>query len=266
MKEFKYALFSPAGNDTVFLFPHRAETAKEYCADAMKLTGAEQAAIADLESRSLRMAGDEFCLNACRAFGAALDFYQSPKRDDSRKYEITASGTPEPMTLLVAGRVPLWSVTARLGNVKARVERPDKEKTLVVLEGIAHLLIRTETFPENHAEAAAKLRRDFALCAYAASGVVWWRRRNDVFEIWPNVEVRDPFTSMLETSCASASLALALAPGNDDAQIAVRQPGGAVLRVSLKSGEAEVTGPVELRSEGRLWLKTDLPGNAPRDA
>lgn len=257
MKEFAFILISPAGNDTVFLAcdDEERDLGRQYCADALKLTGAEQAGLASFRQKSFVMAGGEFCLNACRAFGAGLDYYAKSQTKEPRIYEARTSGISQPVRLMVRGASPAWMVTAQIRGLEPKEISADANAAIVALPGIAHLLLKADNFPANPVEEAARHRRRHNMGAHPADGVVWWRLSNDVYEILPHVEVREPFTSVLETSCASATLALAFTLGKKGEPIRVRQPGGDPLTVLIRSDEVEVSGPATLRAEGRAFLK-----------
>lgn len=83
---------------------------------------------------------------------------------------------------------------------------------LVHLPGISHLLLEADAhpMPRQWRKASADWRRQTGLDTAPASGVVWYRREQEGFRIWPAVEVRATGSEHMETACGSASLALSL--------------------------------------------------------
>jgi hypothetical protein len=177
-------------------------------------------------------------------------------------YEAQVSGWPTPLRLRVRGELPLWDVEARMRLPHCPVENPGADEYLVRLPGIAHLLLNADThpFPDDCMAAAARMRELRGIADCAASGVVWWHRRQGKLEMFPLVHVRGTRTTRLENACGSGALALALLlsrlEGGDC--FSIMQPGGSSLNVCLRgdgeSRTAAVGGPVSLVARGSVWL------------
>ncbi|MDE5832068.1 MAG: hypothetical protein K2H64_03640 [Desulfovibrio sp.] len=248
--------FSPGGNDTLFVIAGGRDVAS-LCADALARLGAEQAAAADPRAKTMLMGGGEFCVNASRAFGALLDYLgEQPdeKRGRLKRYRAAVSGLNRPVELSVAGAAPRWEAAATFEPGIAASE--SREGTIVHLSGISHLILIKEAPALSGAEKiAVGLGRVLELDRRPAWGVVWSREKDGIFEILPYVAVPASGTAMFESSCGSASVALALALGRDF--IRVRQPSGDLLTVKINpdNGLASVSGAVELVAEGRVYLQ-----------
>lgn len=250
MRAIPYSKLSPCGNDTIFLHVPPPAGAQALGGRALALLGGEQAGFADLAGRVLFMAGGEFCANACRAFGALLDLEAGAAGPEPREYEMTVSGQEGPVSLLIWGGLPAWTVRAgfRLMTDFSATEAG----RLCRMPGIWHLLLNSGEFPENPGPAARKLALRHGLAAAPAWGLVWHRQKGEQWEIHPYVEVRGAGCGMLESSCGSASLALCLALGG--APISVLQPSGQILKAAAANGLAFIEGPVSLISRGEIWL------------
>ena len=255
MINFPFYKFSPAGNTTVFL-EGRKEDKKaiaHFCSLALgeEGVGGEQAGFVNLAERRLRMAGGEFCANACRAFGALLDFYEQEK---DRRYFIHISGMQSPVLLEVKGGVPEWDVTASFSDAGIRLMLYEGNRLLVELPGITHLLLEEKDFPEADKirEIAKKLFAEHDLNKCAASGVVWWRKKGASLEILPFVQVPRANTAMCEKACGSASIALAAALGEN--AVKILQPSGESVEITRKKDKISLSGPVRLVCAGQIWL------------
>ncbi len=213
--------------------------------------------MADLASSRLQMGGGEFCANACRAFGALLAL-TSPYDSSGTQFLITVSGSPEPVRLFVRGNIPAWQVTAAFSFQNVNIRRLADKIIQVDLPGITHLLL-ADDWPESAhlSSLSSKLRKIYNLGQYPANGIIWWQRQNEDLRILPYVEVPSSGTCMLESSCGSASLALALAlcefQGNRE--FSIQQPGGSLLKIILgENNKASLSGEVLLCARGELFL------------
>ncbi|MDR1660732.1 MAG: hypothetical protein LBR94_10455 [Desulfovibrio sp.] len=277
MDELVFSKWSPGGNTTLF-FPaggidERAQARLARQALEEHCLGGEQAGFVNPGEGRLRMAGGEFCVNAARAFGAFMALAeaekscpgtQSGQSGDGREsyYDARVSGWPTPLRLRVRGRLPLWDVEACLLLPHCPVENPGADEYLVRLPGIAHLLLNADThsFPDDYTAAAVHMRELRGIADCAASGVVWWRKRQGRLEMIPLVHVRETRTTCLEHACGSGALALALLLSRLEGGhfFSIMQPGGSSLDVRLYGdGEdrtAAVSGPVSLVARGCVWL------------
>lgn len=266
MRLFHFYLFSPGGNITLFL-EHTALEATSIpaiCDSAMTFMNAEQCAVADTDHDTLQMAGGEFCLNASRAFGALKDCVSCDQDSLAgnfsipRKYTASVSGWPDPVVLEVSGHEPIWEVAIWLARKRLQPPQNTGEECLVHLPGISHILVRCESFPSRveTARLARATRIGHGLENMDAVGVVWWRPAGEAHEILPFVRVNSAGTAMLESSCGSGSLALALAleAQSGDSGFRVRQPQGGFLEIRLGPELAAISGPVALAARGKIWL------------
>lgn len=261
MPVFPFYKFSPSGNATLLLAGALDELSGAYCRLALSPEGicAEQCGMADLSSKSLRMGGNEFCANASRAFGALLALKNAGNfRGGVMEFDARVSGSPYPVRLTVSGAAPLWRVSAAFPLHNARIRIISEKITLVSLPGITHLLF-ADAWPDaaRIPALAQEAREAYHLTDCPASGVVWWRKDGDSLQIMPHVEVPEAGTSMIESSCGSASLALALVGGRRGQQkeFFIRQPEGSVLFVKLFGGDmASLSGEVRLCAHGELFL------------
>lgn len=261
MPVFPFYKFSPSGNTTLLLTGAADERAGAYCRLALSPEGicAEQCGMADLFSRSLRMGGNEFCANASRAFGALLALKNGDNAaGEAMEFDARVSGSPYPVHLTITGKAPLWRVIAAFPLHEARIRIISDRITLVSLTGITHLLL-AGAWPEaaRIPSLAKEARKAYNLSDCPASGVVWWREAGGFLQILPHVEVPASGTSMLESSCGSASLALALALSRrgPEKEFFIRQPEGSVLSARLLDGDiASLAGEVRLCARGELFL------------
>lgn len=255
MKKFSYAKFSPAGNTTIFLTGKCPEHLRpHYCHEAMSHEGifAEQAAFADIRKKHFTMAGNEFCINACRAFGAFLDL-KNRQNLPAREY-IASIGTFGEICLSVNGKIPLWDVSLFFQPSILEIKKTDCGHHLVALTGISHLLIECSQFPEHGSAVplACGLLKKNHINPAPAAGVIWWKKTKNCLEILPFVQVEKAGTAMLESSCGSGSLALAYVL---EKNCSILQPSGYSLSIAVNSKTASVSGPVALSGKGHIWLK-----------
>ena len=265
MRNWKFYKFSPSGNTTLLLDVENARLRnKRPLIEAVGADGvpAEQAGYADVASCHLEMAGGEFCANASRAMGALMDLRArrgEEGRNTSRKYRISVSGMSDYVEIDVEGSCPCWQVSASFNSGQASFETSG-HGALVKLPGIAHFLWNVDFFPPKAdlPALAAKAYEKFSGFSFPAFGVVWHARHKDKFEILPYVHVRDANTAMLESSCGSASMALALLNHRcgERNEIRVGQPSGDDLICAVEADDRSVTlsGVVKLCASGQLWL------------
>lgn len=261
MPNFPFCKFSPSGNTTLFLLGPINSGARDYCRLALLPEGipAEQCGVANISTHELEMGGGEFCVNACRAFGALLAMETAPQQQTKEfEFEIRASGSPEPVHLIVKGKAPLWHVEAIFSLHGYQLKKLAPQATLVCLPGISHLLLR-DCLPSSSAvpPMANEFRKLYDLESCAASGVVWWNEENAALSILPHVSVPTSGTAMLESACGSASLALALAQREASArkEFIIRQPSGFSLSISfLENDRALLGGEVSLCARGQIYL------------
>lgn len=138
---------------------------------------------------------------------------------------------------------------------------------LVRLPGIAHLLLdaAVHPFPDDwHAHARMLIARH-GLNDEPAAGCIWHHGPLAAPSIIPVVRVRDTGSILLESACGSGSLAYGLhraAMTGGETALAVRQPSGAVIRVSVNrrdglTPEAWIGGTVRHLASGTAYLYGD---------
>lgn len=258
MPHLPFYKFSPGGNDTVFLLartpnpPLRAQLCKQ--ALSASGVGGEQAGFVDPELRLLTMAGGEFCVNACRALGALLHML-SANSCQKQRHEGRISTLSETILLEVDGAAPRWQSAAIFKAPAISFEKKARDEVLAGMSGISHLFLKTDMFPSaaDAPKLAAKYFLKHGLDKEPASGVVWWRKKRNIAEIMPFVQVPEAGTAMLESACGSASMCLSLLL--DSPTCLIRQPSGDILQISHDKDQISVSGPVRLICEGHIWLR-----------
>lgn len=257
MEKYEFSTFSPSRNFTLFLhgcLPHPDKAAR-LCRQAMGEGGlrVEQSAIADIPGQAFFMAGGEFCVNACRAFGALIHWKEG-RSGKMGEYEISASGLGGKARLHSRGSAPSWRVRADFSADGFTFANYSGGARLAEIAGISHLLIECEQFPPKEAMPALARRYslEYSLDSRPAHGIVWHIREGKNFKIMPFVSVPAAGTAMLESSCGSASLALALCLGRGMEKIV--QPCGEILLAGQRGGIASIAGNVDLIAYGSIWL------------
>lgn len=192
---------------------------------------------------------------------------------------VTATGQPlflwsddAPVALHCAARVDCSQSGLTCAEIRAGLH-------LVSMPGMQHLLVDTGVHPfpllsgTAWRENSAAWRRECGLEGAPASGVIWYRKENGAYRIWPAVEVLASNSEHLETACGSASLAVAFhhahffRSGSENAAsslpgeaVDVIQPSGETLRVFLSATHnasslaAWVAGPVVMAAQGHAFL------------
>lgn len=298
MQKLDFLKFSPGGNPTI-LITGPAVPAAERMKTSLRLLHplhlqAEQVGFAALDAAPPRldMMGGEFCLNAsrCLAFAAAREnrFLPLDGTDDLFGL-LSVSGQPETLQARIQGGKKALRqaeaqaatltemecfVSLRCGTNAEDLREIGPGAWLARLPGISHLLLDegTHARPANPLEEAAAWRRKLGLENEPASGVVWCKEypANDfgggealVYRITPVVYVAETKTSVLESACGSASLALSLLAAATRRNCAllrleIFQPSNESLSITLSGqGEsrlAEVGGSVRLCAAGEAYL------------
>ncbi len=266
MPSFSFTKWSPGGNTTVFMpsgdLSHVEQAALARQALAAALLGGEQAGFVDLENRSLRMAGGEFCCNATRAFGALLA-HEKGLCDES--LHVRCSGWPGLIELDVMGATPSYTVAATLDLPSSVAVTDCGDVVLVRLPGIDHVLLnakrhRTPMDVTSGEPIIASLSARLGLEKSPCVGAIWWGGQDESFEMTPLVHVRAVGSTFLESSCGSGALALALwltqRDGKRTASYSLAQPCGQPLFVEIRrsGAQARISGPVTLLAQGQVWL------------
>ncbi len=292
MQRLSFSKWDPSGNLTLFLpaeLPaglarRRAEIAR--LAMGQACLNAEQAGFADIAARTLQMAGNEFCVNATRSFGALAALAQARSQGlesapIDAAFDVTVSGWPCPVRVAVKGVCPAFEVEAKLGLAGLALEATPDGATTVHLPGISHRLMpqASHPLPRDLLPHARQILCHAGLDRKDACGAVWWQEAQGELAITPVVYVPGAGTLVAEQACGSAtlSLALALASSRGQRRFAIRQPSGDRLTVVLEKVEkvekeeqgasgaagrpdataavwATVGGTVRLVCEGELYL------------
>lgn len=152
-------------------------------------------------------------------------------------------------------------------DLSRMVTHLDEGMALVRLPGIAHLLLDAalHPFPEAWRDRARALIALHGLSDEPAAGCIWHHGPLAAPGITPVVRVRDTDSIILESACGSGSLAYGLlraASGDGEISLAVRQPSGAAIRVSVTrrdglTPEAWIGGAVRHVASGTAYLYGD---------
>ncbi len=289
MHRLSFSKWDPSGNLTLFLPPDLpaglAGRRPDIARFAMRpdALNAEQAGFADVANLSLQMAGNEFCVNATRSFGALAALAQARAEGRERTpldtaFDVAVSGWPCPVRVAVKGTCPVFDVEARLCFDAVRMEEGPDGAVTVHLPGISHRLMPTASHPLpcDLLPQARQLLHGMSLDGREACGAVWWQERHGELAITPVVYVPGAGTLVAEQACGSAtlSLALALATSRGQTRFSIRQPSGDSLTVALETmaqrsagingtpgtpgstltAWATVGGTVRLVGEGEIYL------------
>lgn len=252
----------------------------------------------------LEMMGGEFCLNATRslAFEAARQGRFLPLAGTEDLFGLVrCSGHPSTLPVRVAEgkrllrlsrqeQAPLFeldcyvSLECSLGPEEIQEAAPGA--VLVRLPGICHLLLDENRYPQpanqpggppkTLEEEAAVWRKKLNMDCEPACGVVWYKAfcpdegpdgvKTLYYRITPLVFVSETKTSVLESACGSASLALSLLAAAqeqpaDALNLQIFQPSHEHLLVHLQRNperpdtcQVEVGGPVWLCAEGEAYI------------
>ncbi|MDR1124895.1 MAG: hypothetical protein LBM64_02375 [Deltaproteobacteria bacterium] len=270
---------------------------------------AEQVGFVNTEAAPPRldMMGGEFCLNATRslAFEAARRNRFLPLAGTEDLFGlVSCSGQPAALPVRVADgkrllrlsrqeQAPLFEldcyVTMECGASQEDMRQVAPGAVLVRLPGICHLLLDENRHPQPTSptsglsqaleEEAAVWRKNLRLENEPASGVVWYKDfcpdkgpdgvKTMYYRITPLVHVAETRTSILESACGSASLALSLltaAQAEPEREgwtlnLEIFQPSHERLLVRLQkvagkpdAYRAEIGGPVWLCAEGEAYI------------
>ncbi len=274
MPQYPFFIFSPGGNSTALL-PENNLSAEKQASNAATITTPLHLHVAHVgyvkfTTRKLRLAGDEFYLNATRSFGALLAYLEPEEIADTTHMQVHVSGYPAPVELTVSGASPVWDITAHLPLHKLPpIREPEPGCVIVSLPGISHILLDEALHPfplpssvlSLH-HTASRLRKRWDVSGDAV-GCIWWHAQEDSFCIRPLIWVRALDTCVLESACGSGSLAFALAcpqarhlaEGNI---LNIIQPSEAVLNITLQQKKpgllASLGGKVHLLAEGNLYI------------
>ncbi|EGY26344.1 diaminopimelate epimerase-like protein [Desulfovibrio sp. A2] len=176
-------------------------------------------------------------------------------------------GAPYGMNAGAGNAAPTGNAPPSAPDLSRMVTHLDEGLALVRLPGIAHLLLDAalHPFPEAWRDRARALIDLHGLSDGPAAGCIWHHGPLAAPGITPVVRVRDTDSIILESACGSGSLAYGLlraASGDGEISLAVRQPSGAAIRVSVtrrdgQTPEAWIGGAVRHVASGTAYLYGD---------
>ncbi|EGL14954.1 MULTISPECIES: diaminopimelate epimerase [unclassified Paenibacillus] len=272
--EIDFVKCNPTQNMTILVRTnHLAEDYKPIAAKMMSYDSvyAEQVGFIEKPGNyeadaNLRMAGGEFCGNACMALAAFLASEKGMNPDDFMEIVLEASGTEQLVTCQVQKvkeeyvcRLAM-PVPKKIDRKTIKFEGDDLDIVTVRYPDFLHIVIEVDHFNEtvrNRAEALAKLLG--ATSEAKVIGILLFKSHSD--ELAPLIYV-PPLDSLIwERGCGSgtASLGAFLSwkhKGTVSAQI--KQPGGTIT-VMAEWEEDEVTslsieGSVGIVAQGRAFV------------
>lgn len=291
----RFHKFSPGGNTTILVTdpvpaPLRAAVAAELMGEDH--VHAEQVGFVTLAGPRPRidMMGGEFCGNACRSLAALLALKRVLHAGPGglMSGEIESSGVSGVLPVRVvhtphgpdaAVRMPLPPAAGNADpahGASPRGAQPAPPRlalpvadglVLVRLPGIVHLLLDASVhpFPDDWRDHARTLITRHGLDDEPAAGCIWCHGTLAAPAITPVVRVRDTGSIILESACGSGSLAYGLHRADmaeGEISLAVRQPSGATIRVSVSrrdgvTPEAWIGGTVRHVASGTAYLHGD---------
>ena len=208
-----------------------------------------------------QMAGGEFCGNAARALGFVL----AKGRQSQQSFSM--SGTKKPVTVEVAEGCAKLILEMHIRQSSAQLD--GTTVPIVHLEGISHAVflsshpayaqVRTSINLSDRERFVINTLKILGLSDCPASGLIFLDCSGDSCKLLPYVYVKAVETVYAETACASGSIAAAILIGNE---LAIKQPSGETLRVSIQSGRhsthAKVAGRMSVIWTGAITGQTAL--------
>ena len=230
----RFYKISPGGNTTILLDSFqvqprcRAEVANKLMGNLS--LGGEQVGFIGWpgsesagESPTLSMMGGEFCVNALRAYAAALAFETG---QTTWRGSIASSGADGLINAYVTGGGKDVDAAIEVPLGKGCAVRPlpgddGKEAcqgAIVELPGITHIVlpgnpdyeVSSLEMDRDLIRSAENWRRAPGLAESPAVGCIWFYFKKDQLSMQPLVWVRETDSCCFETSCGSGALALAL--------------------------------------------------------
>ncbi|MEC0249194.1 diaminopimelate epimerase [Paenibacillus chitinolyticus] len=272
--EIDFVKCNPTQNMTILVRTnHLAEDYKPIAAKMMAYDSVYAEQVGFIEkpgsyeaAANLRMAGGEFCGNACMALAAFLASEKGMNPDDFMEIVLEASGTEQ----LVACQVKkvkeeyvcrlAMPVPTKIDRKTIKFEGDDLDIVTVRYPDFLHIVIEVDHFNEivrNRAQTLAKLLG--ATSEASVIGILLFKSHSD--ELAPLIYV-PPLDSMIwERGCGSgtASLGAFLSWKHQrDVSAQIKQPGG-TMTVMAEWEEDEVTslaveGSVGIVAHGRAFI------------
>lgn len=201
----------------------------------------EQIWFLSCETKTLIMAGGEFCANAARAAiwqllaGRPWTTILSVSWYDGSVYG----------SVLVDGRVRLELKKDFCRSLCIN----DALLGIVHLQWISHLIVpvREELIIETLKDTAKWFLEKFWLLSHDAAGVMFISAVNNIISLYPVVWVRDMQTFILESACGSGTIAYALYAYQltKATHLSVLQPSGSILEVEISDDLIHLIGEVD---------------------
>ncbi len=238
MKQIKYSIYRPAGNDTALVYgTNYTKKMKKMINDAImkKHTNVEQVGFININGKKeLQMAGGEFCGNATRS--AAYNYLNGMPG----KIQICVNSKDK----IIAGvdkdkrawcEIPLYENS----NINA-----EKENGVFIVEmkGITIVVIK-EFKAKNYLCNKDKLKQtgrnlinNYNLVNNSAVGVIFCEKKNEKIKINPIVWVKAIDTLFYETACGSGSTAVCIVESylkKQSQKIDILQPSDLIITASV---------------------------------
>ena len=260
-RKFLVQMANPSGNKTAFVLSGaRREDYQSIAKYLLEHTdyGAEQVGFVK-STHAFDMSGMEFCGNAVRAFAlmTAKGMIDGKVSDESRtSLEISVSDGRHPVICGVdteschaSALIPL---PKRVRTLKHCDFAPAEGKTVIVMEGIVHLIADGIEYSEENFDQICQAVKD--QFDPPAIGIMYLN--TETLEMTPVVHVCDVDSTFVEGSCGSgsASAALYLSSGAEDGtyEYEIKQPAGTIhASCTIDGGEPRallIEGFVELSS------------------
>ncbi len=255
MKQIKYSIYRPAGNDTALVYgTNYTKKIKKKINDAImkKHTNVEQVGfINNNGKKELQMAGGEFCGNATRsAVYNYLDGMQG-------KIQICVNSKDK----IIAGvdkDKKAWCEIPLCKNSNIITEK-ENGVFIVEIKGITIIVIK-EFKAQKYLCDKDKLKQigrslidDYNLANNSAVGVMFCEKQKETIKINPIVWVKNIDTLFYETACGSGSTAVCIVESylkKQSQKIDILQPSGLIITASVdyknnKFQKAIISGNVE---------------------
>ena len=233
MTELEYILADPTGNITVLVTTPTEEALQPSVAARLMKTEpmAEQVGFLDVENRTLRMAGGEFCGNASMS---AATVCAEARGITSGRVELSVSGAEEKIGVTLSRQGIRWQAKADMPLPLSVGERdtPVGKMGFVRFAGISHLISER---PLERAAAEKLVRSLCPVLSPAGLGLMQLDTNRD--RMTPLVYIPAADTLFWESSCGSGTAAAAAytAVKWGSCTLRLNQPAG------MLSAEAEVS-------------------------
>lgn len=253
----KLVYINPGGNKTALILTDVKRLNQHKIAKSVmkKISDCEQVGFIEKSKLKktvcrLQMMGGEFCGNALRSLGAFL-FLEKRSNKQSEKFLVESSGLNKPIEIVIEFRKKLSSGTTipmpklpEVLELSLNFLNKKVPATLVKMEGISHFIISDKFFNKkiDFSKIFFQIYKQ-GLTDADACGLIFYKQiSSSNYSIKPIVFVKETNTIVYETSCASGSVAMAIA--KQAKTISLKQPSGYFLAVNLRPGGSFVSGEV----------------------